>query len=172
MTPVLDRMLPLAAGVALLALASQAAIPARPVPVTMQTLAVTLVGAGLGARLGAATVVAWLALAAAGLPLLSDGGSGLDRFTGPSAGYLAAMPVAAFVTGHLVSRGRGPGAVVAAMAAGNLVVLAGGAGWLFWRGGWDAARGGVVPFLPGAAMKAAAGVAILLVLGGGRRGRR
>jgi biotin transport system substrate-specific component len=80
-------------GVLVLAVSSRVSIPVGPVPVTMQTLAVSLVGAILGWRLGAACVVVWLLAGAAGLPVLAGGSGGLAKFLGASAGYLFAFPL-------------------------------------------------------------------------------
>ena len=60
----------------------------------MQTYAVIVIAALFGARLGVITVLAWLAEAAIGLPVLAQGASSL-AFLGPSAGYLASFPVIA-----------------------------------------------------------------------------
>jgi biotin transport system substrate-specific component len=81
-----------------LAIASQIAVPLpfSPVPLTLQSLAVLLIGALLGPWRGAAAVAIWLLLAALGLPLLAQGGSGLG---GPTTGYLLAMPAAAALAG-------------------------------------------------------------------------
>ena len=80
-----------AVGSIALTLSSYISVPMVPVPVTMQTLAVTLVGALLGRRLGAITVMAWLAQAMAGLPVLANGAGGIHHFAGPTAGYLVAL---------------------------------------------------------------------------------
>ncbi|TIM74745.1 MAG: biotin transporter BioY, partial [Mesorhizobium sp.] len=80
-------------GTVFLAMASYIEVPMVPVPVTMQTFAVTLIGAVYGWRLGAATIVAWLVEGAMGLPVLSGGAAGAHHFVGPTAGYLFAFPV-------------------------------------------------------------------------------
>ncbi|WP_147534668.1 biotin transporter BioY [Bacillus marasmi] len=77
-----------------------------PVPITLQTLGVLLAGGILGARLGGLSVTVFLLLVAAGLPLLSGGRGGIGVFVGPSAGYLFAYPITAFIIGYLVSRLR------------------------------------------------------------------
>ncbi|MEL6745054.1 MAG: biotin transporter BioY, partial [Pseudomonadota bacterium] len=77
-------------GSAVLSLSSYVAIPMVPVPITMQTLAVTVIGAVFGWRLGMAAVWLWLAYGAAGLPVFAGGASGLSHFVGPTAGYLFA----------------------------------------------------------------------------------
>ncbi|TJV18529.1 MAG: biotin transporter BioY, partial [Mesorhizobium sp.] len=92
-------------GTVFLALASYIEVPMVPVPVTMQTFAVTLIGAVYGWRLGAATIVAWLVEGAIGLPVLSGGAAGAHHFVGPTAGYLFAFPVVGALTGWLAERG-------------------------------------------------------------------
>jgi biotin transport system substrate-specific component len=75
-----------------------------PVPVTLQTLGVLLVGGVLGARLGAMSQTVFLLLVAAGMPLLSGGRGGFSVFVGPSVGYLISWPITAFCIGYLLSR--------------------------------------------------------------------
>lgn len=99
------RAAAVALGTLALAAASQVSVPLVPVPITLQTLAVTLVGALYGWRLGAVTVVAWLAEGAVGLPVLAGGAGGLHAFVSPSAGYLYGFPAVAAAVGALVQRG-------------------------------------------------------------------
>ena len=73
------------------------------VPITAQSLGIMLCGTVLGARNGALAVLLFLALTAMGLPLLSGGRGGIGVFASPSAGYLLGFPVAAFVTGWLMT---------------------------------------------------------------------
>lgn len=151
------------AAVGLLAMASRVSIPiapVSPVPVTLQSLAVTLAGALLGWRHGAIVVTLWLVCGAAGLPVLAGGSSGLAQFQGPSAGYLVAFPFAAAATGGLMERGwsRSWPMAIGAMAVGTALCLAGGWAWLTWQSGMARAWAtGVVPFLIGAAVKAVLG---------------
>ncbi len=93
-----------AALIAVLGLPGAIALPGSPVPITLQTLGVMLAGSVLGARRGALAVITFLALVAAGLPLLSGGRGGLAVFVGPSAGYLVGFVAGAFVIGWLVQR--------------------------------------------------------------------
>lgn len=167
------RLAWIAGGVAVLALSSRAAVPMVPVPITLQTLAVTLIGALYGWRLGALTVAVWLAAAALGLPLLSGGAGGPGPFTGPTAGYLFAFPPAAALTGVLAARGwsgHRPGRAFLAMLAGNALCLALGTAWLAAAIGAAAVEAGLLPFLPGAVVKSAAGAAVLAGLVRIRRG--
>ena len=151
----------------LTALAAQAVVPLpfTPVPLTGQTFAVLLTGALLGSRLGALALLAYLAEGAAGLPFFQGGTGGPAPLFGPTAGYLFAFPAAAFVTGYLAERGwdRRYLPAAAAMALGSLVILAGGWAWLavFLRGGAEAFRLGVAPFLAGDLLKIALAAAAL-----------
>lgn len=153
------------AGTALLALSSHITVPMVPVPVTMQTFAVTLIGALYGWRLGLATVVAWLAEGAVGLPVLSPGTSGLMAFVGPTAGYLVAFPVMAALTGWLAERGwngQRPWLAFAAAITANLLCLVVGAAWLATLIGAErAVVAGVLPFLVGAVLKSGLSAAVL-----------
>lgn len=90
-----------AALIAVLGLVPQISL-ASGVPITAQSLGIMLCGTVLGAKRGALAVLLFLALVAAGLPLLSGGRGGLGVFAGPSVGYLVGFPVAAFVTGWLM----------------------------------------------------------------------
>ena len=74
------------AGSVLIAISAQISVPMFPVPMTLQTLAVILVGLTLGARMGAASVLAYLAEGAAGLPVFANGGAGAVHLMGPTAG--------------------------------------------------------------------------------------
>src|SRR5213080_4124826 len=77
-----------------------------PVPITLQTLGVLLAGSVLGAKRGALSMVVFLLIVAAGIPLLSGGRGGVGVFVGPSAGYLISYPLTAALIGFLVSRFR------------------------------------------------------------------
>lgn len=148
----------------LLTLASRISVPMIPVPITMQTFAVTLIGALYGWRLGAISVLAWLGQGALGLPVFASGG-GLAYFAGPTAGYLLAFPLAAALTGWLAERGwngHRPWLAFAAMLAANLLCLVIGAAWLAAFVGVERAiHAGVAPFLIGAALKSALGAMAL-----------
>lgn len=135
-------------------------LPFSPVPVTGQTFAVLLLGVTLGARRSAAALLLYLAQGAAGLPVFAPGGlPGLARLLGPTGGYLLAFPLAAFALGWLMERPRRNllywlGAVV--LAEGIIFAL--GVAWLKAVSGVDwteAARAGLLPFLPGELFKVA-----------------
>jgi len=161
-------------GTIVLTLASYVEMPMVPVPVNMQTFAVTLVGALYGWRLGAVTVAAWLVEAAIGLPVLSGGAAGAHHFVGPTAGYLFAFPLAAALTGWLAEQGwngRRPLLALASMLTGNALCLAVGGAWLaIMIGAEPAFAAGVLPFLVGALLKS--GLAAALLHATGRGGAR
>jgi len=145
------------AGSLLIALAAQLQIrlPFSPVPITGQTFAVLFLAAMYGSKRGVATVVTYLTLGLSGLPVFAAGAASL---LGPTAGYLAGFVVAAFLVGTLSERGwdRRPWSAAASMIIGNLAIYFIGVGWLSRFIGWDSVlAAGVVPFLPGDAIKIA-----------------
>lgn len=77
-----------------------------PVPITLQTLGVILAGGLLGAKRGALSLIIFLLVVAAGVPLLSGGRGGIGVFVGPSAGYLVSYPLTAGCLGYIISRFR------------------------------------------------------------------
>src|SRR6267143_612005 len=100
-------------GAIVVAAAAQISIPlpGTPVPMTLQPMAVLLVGGLLGARLGALSMILYLAMGAAGLPVFTPTVPllGVARLLGPTGGYLLAYPVAAWAVGALLTPGRRPG---------------------------------------------------------------
>lgn len=154
-------------GTAVLTASSYVSIPMQPVPVSLQTFAVLMVGALYGWRLGGLTVLAWLLEAALGMPVLAGGKGGLAPFFGPTAGYLLAFPLGAVLMGWLAARGwdgsRPLRAFGAMLLCTTLILLFGGA----WLGAMiGAAKGwqlGVLPFLVGDVVKSALGAATLAV---------
>jgi len=91
-----------AALIATCAMLPALAIAGVPAPVTLQTFGVMLTGLILGARRGAAAVLLYLVIGAAGAPVFSGGNAGLGVFVGPTAGYLVAFPLLAFLVGKTV----------------------------------------------------------------------
>ena len=156
------------AGSLFLTLSSYLEVPMIPVPVTMQTFAVALVGALYGWRLGGLTIVAWLMQGALGLPVLAGGAAGAAHFVGPTAGYLFAFPVAGMAVGWLAERGwngRRPWRAFAAMLIGNGLCLILGAAWLAALIGLEPAiMTGLAPFLIGAVLKAGLGALTLRLM--------
>lgn len=146
----------------LIALCAQLAVPMVPAPMTMQTWAVLLAGIALGPAWGVAAVLLYLVAGLIGLPVLSEGASGVGPFTGPTAGYLMAFVPAAGLAGWLSRRGSLERNLTAVgwMVGIHLLVLAAGGAWLAVSIGVGPALGnGVLPFLPGAVLKSLLAVA-------------
>lgn len=155
-----------AAGAVLVALGARLTVllPFTQVPITGQTFAVLLVGAALGSARGASSMATYLAAALAGMPIFSSGACCLPWLLGPTGGYLASYPLAAWVTGRLAERGwdRCFRTATLAMLAGTAVIYAFGVTWLSTFVGWDRTLfAGLVPFLPGDAVKLVLAAALL-----------
>lgn len=160
------KVLAVVLGSILLTVSSWTEVPMLPVPMTMQTFAVLLIGALYGWRLGTLTVLFWLGQAMVGMPVLAlGGGAGPASFVGPTAGYLVAFPVIAAMAGWLAERGWTGGNLFrsfAVMIAGHAVCLAMGWAWLSVLVGGEAALAhGVLPFVVGSVVKSALLVATI-----------
>lgn len=143
-------------------------LPGNPVPITLQTMIVSLAGVLLGPWLGAASQALYLLVGALGAPVFAGGGFGIPHLLGPTGGYLLAFPLAAAVTGWLAGtprKGLLPGLrLAAAIALGTVVIFGGGAAQLSWFTGdpVGALRLGVLPFLPGDVLKVLGALLIAL----------
>ncbi len=165
------------AGTALVALAAQVSVPMWPVPMTLQGLAVLFVGLSLGSRLGALTLLTYLAEGAMGLPVFANGGAGLAYLFGPTGGFLIGFVAMAYIAG-LAARAGLVGMTLAALAAAAFLYVPGLA-WPYsvasglgldadWASSSASAlwAGWMQPFLVGDAVKA---VIAALIVAGGRR---
>jgi biotin transport system substrate-specific component len=150
----------------LIAVSARIAIPLpfSPVPVTMQTFSVLITGMLLGSRLGAVTLIAYLAEGVAGLPVFAFGVGGFAALLGPTGGYLVGFIFAAGLVGFLAERAwdRRRGTTFLAMLFGNLVIYAFGVGWLaHFLPFEDAVTKGMLPFLVGDLVKILLAMAVL-----------
>jgi len=102
---------------AVIAIAAQISVPMFPVPMTLQTLAISVIGLTFGARLAGATLLLYLAEGAIGLPVFANGGAGMVKLFGPTSGFLWGFAGMAFLTGWLVERGFSRGAFRLFLAA-------------------------------------------------------
>ncbi|KJC50285.1 acetyl-COA carboxylase [Bradyrhizobium sp. LTSP849] len=153
-----------ALGTALMALSAKVNLPLPYVPMTLQSLVVLMIGAAYGWRLGSATMIAYLAEGAMGLPVFAGPVGGLAPLVGPTAGYLFGFVAAAFVTGWLAERGWDRSVVLlfAAMAVGHIVIFAAGFGWLaLGLGAAKAWQVGVAPFIAASLVKNALGATLM-----------
>jgi biotin transport system substrate-specific component len=158
-----------ALGTALLTLSAKVNLPLPYVPMTLQTLVVLMIGAAYGSRLGTATLLAYLAEGALGLPVFAGPVSGLAPLLGPTAGYLFGFVAAAFIVGWLSERGWDDSVLwlFGAMALGHVVILGLGFAWLAFGmqlGAEKAWLVGVAPFIAGSLVKNALGTALLPAL--------
>lgn len=158
------RVFAVAVFVTLMSLGAYTAVPmpGSAVPVTLQTLFVSLAGVLLGARLGAVAMTTYVLIGLMGAPVFSLGFGGPGVLLGPTGGYLLAFPLAAAVTGVLAPRAAATSPLAtlqlgAAILLGTFVVFAGGFAQLSLLLG-DPLRAfaiGVAPFLIGDVVKTA-----------------
>lgn len=164
----LSRALMVLGGSALIALAAQISVPMFPVPMTLQTLAILTIGLSFGSRMGVATVLAYLAEGAAGLPVFANGHAGLAYMAGPTAGFLAGFVAMVWVAGLAADRGlRGFVPNFGAALAAAIVLYVPGLAWpalVMGKALPDLMSGWMLPFLAGDAVKAL--LAALAVTGG------
>ena len=155
-------------GSLLLTLAAKVHVPFYPVPMTMTTFAVLVIGMAYGWRLAAATVLLYLAQGAMGLPVFAgtpEKGIGLAYLMGSTGGYLFGYVLAAALCGWLAERGwdRHVLGTAAAMLLGNIVLYIPGLLWLGVLFGWDKPllAWGLTPFVLGDLAKLALAAAVL-----------
>ncbi len=156
------------AGTMVLWLSAKIQIPFYPVPLNLGTLAVLLIGAAYGWRLGLATVALYLAQGAAGLPVFAgtpEKGIGLAYMLGGTGGYLVGFLLAVAAVGWLAERGfdRNFFTTAMAMLIGNALIYIPGLLWLGTLFGWDKPilEWGLYPFIYGDLTKLALAAAIL-----------
>lgn len=170
LTRVVRQAAPVGLGALVVALAAQFSVPVplSPVPMTLQPLAVLVVGGLLGAVGGVSALILYIGLGALGLPVFAGGSSGAVHLIGPTGGYLLAFPVAAGVTGALVTRApHSVLRVLLACALGMVIIHVGGVAQLALLGGDPrlAFRVGFLPFLTGDLLKVGLAALIILVAG-------
>jgi biotin transport system substrate-specific component len=154
-------------GTALLTISAKVQVPFYPVPMTMQTLVVLLIGAVYGWRLGGATVALYLAQGAAGLPVFANTPPmvpSVAYLAGPTGGFLMGFVAAAMLTGIMAERGwdRSLVRVSAMMIAGHALIFAFGLGWLStimpFAKAWAV---GAAPFAAATILKTALAVSVM-----------
>lgn len=146
-------------GSLLLTMSAKINVPFYPVPMTMQTFAVIVIGAAFGWRLGVATVLFYLAQGAAGFPVFAgtpEKGIGLAYMAGPTGGYLLGFVAGAAVAGWLAERGwdRSILSLTLAMFLAHATIFVFGTAWLGTLIGFEKAwLAGVAPFYLATAFK-------------------
>ncbi len=160
------EMLLVIAASALIALAAQVAIPLpfTPVPLTLQPLAVILIGVTLGSTRGAAAATLYLLEGFSGLPVFAQGHGGALVLLGSTAGFLYSYPFAASLAGFVSERGWGSSMIraITGMLLALGVIYAGGWSWLaVLTDARTAFALGVAPFIVADLVKVALGAALL-----------
>ncbi len=120
------------AGIALITASAKIQVPFWPVPMTLQTLAMMIVFATYGMRLGLATILGYLAMGFVGLPVFAGPVAGPLYFVGPTAGFLAGFVIAAMIVGYVADKGWGnsPFKMFNAMLLADIAIFALGFVWL------------------------------------------
>ena len=150
-------------GSLILALSSKVQVPFWPVPMTMQTFVVFIIGMAYGWKLAFSTLVFYLVEGAIGLPVFAKGG-GLLYLTGPTAGYLYGMMIAAGVIGFFSELGYNKSYFksLLSLSIGTFIIFLLGVGYLGSIIGYDKAlAGGLYPFIPSEFFKI--GLAAILI---------
>jgi len=135
-------------------------LPLFPVPVTLQTLFTYLSGAALGPWLGALSQVIYILLGGIGLPIFAGGKAGFGVLIGPTGGYLLGFIVSSFLIGKISDLQTRPNyaRIIGSLLLGTAVIYLCGILQLSqWMNG-DFQRAllvGVLPFIPGDAIKIA-----------------
>jgi biotin transport system substrate-specific component len=147
-------------GTAFVALAAQVSIKLgfTPVQLTGQTFAVLLVGAALGSTRGALSLLLYLVVGIAGVPVYADHRHGWSVFSGATGGYIVGFVVAAALTGWLAERSwdKRFASSISAMLTGSVVIYICGVAWLhhFLGVNWSTTLDdGLYPFVPGDMLK-------------------
>lgn len=138
------------AGVLVLAIAAQLSIPMQPIPLTIQSATVIMIGMAYGPRYGTYTVSAYLVAGACGLPVFAGLANGFTAFFGPTAGYILGFLPAVFISGILAQRGWTRNSVMSFATAciGATVIFSSGVAVLASFVGWPhAVEAGILPFM-------------------------
>jgi len=150
-------------GTLLLTISAKVQVPFWPVPMTMQTFVVFLIGSTYGVRLSFLTLFAYLIEGAIGLPVFAAGG-GIVYLTGPTAGYLYGMTIAAAVISYFANMGYSTSYIKSfiSIIIGSIIIFFLGVLYLGSIIGYTKAiQAGLLPFIPSELFKIA--LAVLLI---------
>ena len=150
-------------GSVLLTISAKIQVPFWPVPMTMQTFVIFLIGTTYGWRMSFFTVLLYLLEGALGFPVFAKGG-GIIYLLGPTAGYLYGMLFASIVIGLLSEKGYANSYFLCliSLLVGSVIIFALGVGYLGTIIGYEKAiAGGLIPFMPSELFKIALAVALI-----------
>ncbi|MBE0530177.1 MAG: biotin transporter BioY [Rhodospirillales bacterium] len=166
-------------GSLLLTVSAKVQVPFWPVPMTMQTFVVVVIGMAYGPRLGVATLTLYLAQGALGLPVFAgtpEKGIGLAYMVGPTGGYLVGYLLAVMGCGYLAERGwdRNFFTTAVAVIVGDVILFVPGVLWLGVLFGWSKPilAWGLTPFLLGELTKMALAAVVMPLAWKAARSRR
>ena len=147
-----------------LTLSAKVQVPFWPVPITLQSMVALLIGIGFGSRLGALTILAYLAEGVAGLPVFAGAAAGPAYIAGPTGGYLLGFLLGGAFAGWAAERGwsRDLPRTLLVMLLGHVLIFAPGVFWLAALLGWSKAIAfGIAPFLLATLLKSGLGAALV-----------
>ena len=150
-------------GTIILAVSSKIQVPFWPVPMTMQTFIVFIIGMSYGWRLAFVTLTVYLIEGAFGLPVFAKGG-GFLYLIGPTAGYLYGMTLAAGIIGFFAERGYAKSYIksLTPLLIGTFIIFLFGVGYLGSIIGYDKAlAAGLYPFILSEFFKIALAIALI-----------
>ena len=137
-------------GTIVISISAKIQIPFWPVPMTMQTYAVLVIAMIYGTKLACLTLLAYLIEGAIGIPVFAKGG-GIMYITGPTAGYLYGMLIAAGLVGFYSERGFAKSSIdiILPLILGTNIIFICGVGYLGYIIGYEKALiAGLLPFIP------------------------
>lgn len=146
------------AGAFLIAVAAQVSVPLpfTPIPVSLQTFAVLMIGGFFGVKRGVATVLAYITEGVLGLPVFAGGAFGMATLLGPRGGYLLGFVVAAALIGYFIQkiqRKSIPKLFLSFFIAHSIILVCGGLWLSLYVGPTQAYLLGIAPFLLGEVVK-------------------
>ena len=150
---------------ALTAVGAYISVPMFPVPLTLQSLFTVLAGLLLGGPVAALSQIVYVLLGVIGLPVFAGGKSGLGVLLGPTGGYLLGFILGSYVIGLIAHERKNPGVLwpLLAIVAGHVVIYGLGVLQLSLIAHLSVTKAvavGVIPFLPGDALKSAAAILV------------
>ena len=138
---ILKKILLVMFGTLLLTISAKIKVPFYPVPMTMQTFVVVLIGITLGWKLGLATIFAYLFEGAIGLPVFAgtpEKGLGISYILGPTGGYLVGFIFSVFIAGF-INLNKNIFVKFLIISFAIFVIYLTGVPWLAYLKGWEIA---------------------------------
>lgn len=164
--PLLQKVILVVGASLLITLSAKLNIPFKPVPTTMQTFAIVLLGCFMGPRLAVASVILYLVQGFMGLPVFHSPLAGPLAFAGPSGGYFAGFIIAAYISGVLYQKGRGHTVLssLALWAMSSVCLTLPGVAWVAYLTNSDIAQAAFLSYLPATILKIGLGTAVLTLV--------